>query len=102
MKKRYLTALTLALLFIIGPTAYAKVAAPSAAPAAVDLNRASADELMAVPHLGPKKAAQIIAHRQEKPFTSVDELVEIKGIGPKSLEKIRPHVTVKAKAPKTP
>lgn len=92
-----LTLLAVTLLCSV-PPAFA-AAADNAAPAAVvDLNRAPVDELAKLPHVGPKRAALIVARRQEKPFQSVDELTEIKGIGAKTLEKIRPQVKVSKSA----
>ena len=53
---------------------------PAAASAAVNLNTATFDELVAVTGIGPKKAQQIIEHRESKgPFKSVDDLKQIKG-----------------------
>lgn len=102
MKALRVITMAMALLFIIGPTAFAKVEPGLALRQAVDINNATAQSLIDVPYIGPKRAAQIIARRQEKPFASVDELVEIRGIGPEALEKIRPHVVVKKKGPTNP
>lgn len=60
----------------------------------LDLNRATREELEALPGIGPVLAQRIIDYRQEHLFVSVDELIEIKGIGPKLLETLRPLVTV--------
>jgi competence protein ComEA len=57
----------------------------------IDVNRASADELVALPGIGPVRAAAIIALRDERGrFGSIDELLDVKGIGPKTLERLRP------------
>lgn len=62
---------------------------------AVDLNRASAAELTALPGIGPALAERIVAARGEGgPFRSVDELVRVPGIGPAKLEAIRPRARV--------
>lgn len=57
----------------------------------VNLNTASFDELMDIPHVGRDKAEAIIAHR---PFVSVEDLRRIKGIGEKTFEHMKPLVTV--------
>ena len=94
-------ALSLALLTLsLAPPADAQAGegktAGSAAPARpVDLNRAGADELTAVPGIGKTLAQRIVAFREEHgPFERVEDLMKVKGIGEKSFQKIRPHVTV--------
>jgi len=70
---------------------------------AVDLNRASAADLAAVPGLGPVLARRISAFREEHgPFTDLEGLLQVKGIGPKLLEKIRPYVVIIAEATPPP
>jgi competence protein ComEA len=62
-------------------------------PGAVDLNRASARELDALPGIGPVLAARIIAHRQQHgPFASRDELLAVRGIGPRLLARLAPRI----------
>lgn len=61
----------------------------------VNLNAASADELEALPGVGPVTAEAIVAHRDENgPFGSIDELIDVRGIGDAKLEGLRDHATV--------
>ena len=60
----------------------------------VNLNRASATELEALPGIGPATAAKIVAARAERPFARVDDLLERKLVSSKVLESIRGLVTV--------
>jgi endonuclease YncB( thermonuclease family) len=70
------------------PASTPPAATQSAATAKLDANTASEAELIALPNIGPAKAASIIAAR---PFKSADDLRNVKGIGPKIYEKIRPY-----------
>ena len=86
------------LLAVVPPATLA--APPAAAPAAapIDLNAASVEQLVAVPGIGKSLAQRIVDFRQKNgPFKSVDELLKVQGIGEKSLEKLRPHLVVRAK-----
>ena len=61
----------------------------------VNLNTATADELDALPGVGPATAAAILAHREEHgPFRAVDDLLDVRGIGEAKLEQLRPLVSV--------
>ena len=64
----------------------------SSAPA-VDINRATVDDLIALPGIGPALAARIVDMRREQMFASVEDLVRVHGIGPATLERLRPLVT---------
>lgn len=80
----------------IGVTSAAPATGEGASPLGpVDVNRATADELDALPGVGPSTAAAIVAHRdQNGPFASVDALADVRGIGPVKLESLRGLVTV--------
>jgi competence protein ComEA len=61
----------------------------------VDLNSASAQELDALPGIGPVLAQRIVAHRDEQgPFRSVDQLDDVPGIGPTIFAELAELVTV--------
>jgi competence protein ComEA len=61
----------------------------------VDLNSASAQELEALPAIGPVTAQAIVDYRTANgPFRSVEEITKVKGIGAATLEKLKPLVTV--------
>lgn len=63
--------------------------------AAVNINTATAEELKALPGVGPSKAAAIVAYREQNgAFKSVDELRNVKGIGSGILAKLREEATV--------
>ena len=60
----------------------------------IDINKATLDELVSVPGIGPVTAQRIIDFREESGnFKSVDDLLKIKGIGEKLLEKIRDRLS---------
>ncbi len=77
------------------------LAAPLA-DAALNLNTATKDELIALSGIGPAKAQAIIDYRtQHGGFKSVDELKDVKGIGAKRFEKLKPELTIGPAAVKT-
>ena len=61
----------------------------------VDINTASADQLDALPGIGPSKAEDIINYREEHGgFSSVEELMDIPGIKSGIFDQIKDLVTV--------
>jgi competence protein ComEA len=61
----------------------------------VDIDRASAKEIEALPRIGPALAARIVTEREANgPFASLEALDKrVKGIGPALAAAIRPFVT---------
>jgi competence protein ComEA len=78
-----------------GPAAASDGGGSAGAARPLDLNSATAEQLDALPGVGPVTAAAILGWRQANGrFTSVDQLGEVDGIGPARLEKLRPLVRV--------
>jgi competence protein ComEA len=65
-------------------------------PSPVNLNTATVEQLEALPGIGAKTAALIVAYRQKNPFKKPEELMNVKGIGEKAFLRIRTLVTVGA------
>ena len=55
---------------------------------AVDLNNATAEELISLKGIGKKKAAKILKYREKHCFKSLKELKKVKGIKKKKAKKI--------------
>lgn len=59
----------------------------------VDVNSASADELAALPGIGPSLAGRIVAWRDRNGrFRSPEALEEVPGIGPSTVSRLRPRI----------
>ena len=60
----------------------------------VDLNRADAEELELLPHIGPTLARRIVDDRAARgPYARPADLARVRGIGPRTLETLGPLVT---------
>jgi len=68
-----------------GATPSTAVAPPPSASGCIDINRASADELTGIVHIGPARARELIGLR---PLNSVEDLARINGIGAQRLRDI--------------
>lgn len=67
----------------------------NAAPAAVNINTATSEQLQLLSGIGPVLAERIIAYREEHgAFTSIGELMNVSGIGEKKLEAIWDLITI--------
>lgn len=61
----------------------------------LSLNDASAQQLEALPGLGPSLSAVIVADREVRgPFLRYEDLDRVKGIGPAKLAELRPYLRV--------
>jgi competence protein ComEA len=61
----------------------------------LDLNRADAVALDALPGVGPVLAERIVEQRRRHgPFRRLEDLRAVRGIGPRLLERIRGHVRI--------
>lgn len=62
---------------------------------AIDINAATADQLDALPGIGPVLAQRIVAYREANgPFARVDELARVAGISPAMVDELRGSIAV--------
>jgi competence protein ComEA len=63
---------------------------------AVNINKASKEELMSIKGIGEKKAKAIVDYRKKHgKFKTINDLQSVKGIGPKFISKHKKEITVK-------
>jgi competence ComEA-like helix-hairpin-helix protein len=89
------TVLVLAVLIAFAARAAKAPAAP------IDLNRATAAELMQLPGVGRTRAEAIIAFRTAHPFRRTTDLLRVKGLGRRFFGRLRQFVTVESPSPPT-
>ena len=91
LKKSMAALVTLALVLGAAP-------ALAAAQGVVNVNEASAEELVLLPRVGPVVAQRILEFRAENgPFESEEDLMLVRGIGERTFEQLRPYVTLEGK-----
>ncbi len=81
------------------PRAERRASRPSMPAPLLDLDRAAAAEIEALPRIGPAIARRIVASRDSLgPFGSLAALGRVKGVGPATLERIAHLVTFSGQA----
>ena len=67
--------------------------APDAVPGGIiNINAANQDQLVALPGIGPSKAAAIIQYRQDHgEFEACSDLIQVRGIGPATVQNVSPR-----------
>lgn len=60
----------------------------------INLNEASAEQLMLLPRVGPALSARIIAYRERRKFTRPSQLRRVKGIGARTYTTVSMHLRV--------
>jgi comEA protein len=96
--------------FIVGAQAWLAAQKPSptkgdgnAAPAVINLNTATAEQLDSLPGIGAKVAARIIEYRQKNgPFRKIEDLMNVRGIGEKAFLKMKNRLSVGPTKPAAP
>ena len=73
-----------------GPTTRDPKVATASHP--IDLNTATAQQLMTIPGIGPASARRVIAGR---PYDTVDDLRKVRGLGAARIAELEPNVTVR-------
>lgn len=99
MKHYLLMTVLLVVIAVAGLAPVSVTAAESPAASTVietiHLNQATAEQLQALPGVGPALSERIVVYRTEHgAFRNVDQLTEVKGIGQAKLAKFRTQLTV--------
>lgn len=78
----------------VAPARPARTEAPTEGHKPVSINRASREELEALPGIGPALAARIVEQRERYgPFRRAEHLMLVRGISERRFLQLRPFVT---------
>ena len=78
-----------------GSGAGTAAASAESSPGKININKATAKELQALPGIGPSYSQRIIEYREQSGgFKSVEDLQKVKGIGPAKMSDIRDKVCI--------
>jgi len=67
----------------------------SGAASPIDINTATAEQLTALPRIGPVMAGRIVAYREShSPFREIEDIKRVKGIGDATFERLKGLITV--------
>ena len=92
---RFAIQATLALFCAVIARAADGASTQAAAPSMVNINEASAAQLVNLPRVGVKLAERIVEYRKTHgPFGRVEELMEVKGVGEKFFQQLKTYVTI--------
>ena len=61
----------------------------------ISINKATYEELITLPGIGPKTAERIIEYRKTYgPFWTLEDIKNVKGIGDKKYAKLKEYITI--------
>lgn len=82
------------LIFIAFLLAFSLACQPAFAIQKININTATATQLVELKGVGVKTAQQIIEYRKEHKFTKIEDIMKVKGIGEKTYNKFKDQLTV--------
>ncbi len=92
MKSRRL--FLIAVLMVVLTCGYASAKAKKEFSGIVNINTATAAELVLLPGIGESKAKAIVDFRQQQSFDSIDDIQKVSGVGERLFVSLKPYITV--------